>query len=469
MSQSNRSPAQILASLPAVERAAWLARLTPRQAEMLRYDWGFWGRPNQISPWSPIRGEAARKAALEKYRFALWLGGRGSGKTRPCAQAVIEEAAIGGEGYRIALVGRTRADPRDVMIEGESGILAHSPPDFRPTFFPSLRKLVWPNGATAYTFSADEDGDQLRGPQFHFAWVTELAAIKNHAAWDTLLLGVRLDPHPRILIDTTPKPRALLRQLVSDPQCWNTKLSTYDNKANLSPKFIADIEGRYSGTRLEREQIFGDLLDEAKGALWSRKLIDETRVDVAPELVRIVVAVDPSVADPSKSEDPAECGIIVAGLGVDGDLYFLKDLSGVFSPGVWAERVANAWLDFGAGEVVAESNQGGALVSLVISNVNPSIPVRTVHASIGKSARAEPIVHRFEQGRAHIVGRLRELEDQLCSWTVGTKSPDRLDAMVWAGTALAGSFRPITAIADTPSLVMSNPFAFGGGFNPFAG
>lgn len=432
------SPAEQLAALSPEDRAEWLADLTPDEAEALQWAWRFWARPEQISPWSPLRGERERRAALEAIRFWVIVSGRGFGKNRAASQTLIEEAKTGGEGFRMRLIGRTRADPRDTIIEGAgSGILACSPPDFMPRFEPSKRKLTWPNGAVAHTFTAEEP-EALRGSQSHLDYFDEAAAYDRlRETWDMAMLGLRLGEHPRAIVTTTPKPRGIIRELLKDPAARVTRGSTYANRSNLPASYLADLERRYKGTRIERQEIHGELLDETPGAMWTRALVDATRVLEAPELTRIVVGVDPSVADPTKSEDPCECGIVVAGQGADGHGYVLADLSGVMSPGQWAKRAAGAFSEWGANSIVAEGNNGGELVRLVIAAENDAIPIRIVHAAVGKTARAEPIAHRFEQHRAHIVGTLLgELEDQLCSWLPGTKSPDRLDAMVWALTEL---------------------------------
>ncbi|MEI6065554.1 MAG: terminase family protein, partial [Pseudanabaena sp. ELA748] len=336
---------------------------------------------------------------------------------------------------RIALVAATSADVRDVLVEGESGLLAIAPPHARPVYEPSKRRLTWPNGVIATTYSADEP-DRLRGPQHDAGWCDELAAWRYPDAWDQLMFGLRLGTDPRVVVTTTPRPTPLVRQLVRSPSTHVTRGSTYDNRANLAPAFFDQIVTRYEGTRLGRQELNAEILDDAPGALWSRAMLDGSRVDRAPlALRRVVVAVDPAVTSTESSD---ETGIVVAGVGTDGHGYVIADHTGKYSPADWARLAVRLYREHKADRIVAESNQGGDMVAHTIRTVDPGAPVKLVHASRGKRTRAEPVVALYEQGRVHHVGVLAALEDQLCTWDASTSeaSPDRLDALVWALTDL---------------------------------
>lgn len=432
-----------LAALPEEVRADMLARLSPQAVEALRWDWRFWGRPEQFAPGSP-------GAAIDRTDWTYWLllAGRGFGKTRTGAEWAIEKARElpGSHG---ALVAATSDDARKTMlssglegITGASGILAVSPPDFRPSYEPSKRIVTWPNGSVATLYTAEEP-DRLRGPQHHWAWVDEIAAwAKNAEAWDQLLFGLRLGAHPQACITTTPRPLPIVRQLLADPATVVTRGKTYDNAANLAPAFFAAIVRKYEGTRLGRQELDGDLVEDAEGALWSASLLEALRVQVAPELRRIVVAIDPAV---SNNEGSDETGIVVAGAGFCGckgkpDLhgFVLEDVSGKHSPDAWARAAVSAYRAHRADRIVAEVNNGGALVEANLRTVERTVPYRAVHAAQGKRTRAEPIAALYEQGKVHHVGAFAKLEDQLCTWEPlgGGRSPDRLDALVWALTEL---------------------------------
>ena len=347
----------------------------------------------------------------------------------------LAESAIVG---RIALVGPTAADVRDTMIEGESGLLAIAPNSNRPVYEPTKRRLTWPNGVQSSLFSSEEP-ERLRGPQFGAAWCDELAAWRNvKTTWDNLQFGLRLGKRPRQVITTTPKPIALLRELVKrgGEDVAITRGTTYDNRENLAPSFFSQIVSRYEGTRLGRQELNAEILEDVQGALWSRDLIEQCRVDrsALPPLKRIVVAIDPAV---STGEDADETGIVVAALGTDGHGYVLEDASGKFSPVEWARRAVGLYRQWGADRIVAEINQGGAMVETTVRTVDANVSYKGVHASRGKITRAEPISALFEQHRAHLVGVYPELEDQLASFAGGSSaSPDRLDALVWALTEL---------------------------------
>lgn len=404
-----------LASLPPQERNRFLASLSPDEQEELFYRWKFWARPNQIAP----PGD---------WRTWLLMAGRGFGKTRTGAEWIRERAALGGR--RLAIVGRTAADVRDVMIEGESGLLAISPPWFKPRYQPSKRRLTWPNGSIATTYSADRP-DTLRGPQHHDAWCDELAAWRFPEAWDQLQFGLRLGDDPRVVVSTTPRPVKHIRELLQQSTTIVSRGGSYENRANLAGAFFDQIIRRYEGTRLGRQELEGILLDDNPFALWQRTNLDEHRVGKVPELARIVVAIDPPST--SEDEDSAEAGIVVAGLGMDGHGYVLEDLSQQASPLKWAQIAVAAFHRWKADRVVAETNQGGEMVEHTLRSVDKFIPFTGVHASRGKRTRAEPVSALYEQGRVHHFGVFATLEDQMCEWMPDVDdSPDRMDALVWA-------------------------------------
>jgi phage terminase large subunit-like protein len=373
------------------------------------------------------------------------LAGRGWGKTRVLSEAVIAEAKAD-PGATIALVGRTAADVRDVIVGGRlSGILAVSPPDFMPRHIQSKRRIDWPNGAVAYTYSAEEPA-QLRGPQHTFAACDELAAWHDEDAWHQLQFGLRVGDNPRCVIATTPRPTAIVRAILEDPRTFATRGKTLDNAENLSDDFIADIHKAYDGTRMGRQELEGEILSDNPGALWSHDLIDSHRVAEAPDLRRIVVAVDPAVTSAETSD---HTGIVVAGITDSEHIYVLADLSVKASPDGWARVAVAALREFGADRVVAEVNQGGDLVQSTLRAIDRHVPYRAVRASRGKVARAEPISALYERGRVHHVGGLAKLEDEMCGWSpasAGSGSPDRMDALVWACTDLA--FGPRGAVVD---------------------
>lgn len=382
----------------------------------LTWTWEAWARPDQLPP-------------LGDWNLWLVKAGRGWGKTRTGAEWV---RSVAKPGARIALVGPTAADVRDVMIEGESGILAASPPYDRPNYEPSKRRLTWPNGAIATAYSAEEP-DRLRGPQHTHAWCDEVAAWAYPDAWDMMLMGLRLGTNPRVVATTTPRTVPLMRRIQASPGLVITRGKTIENAGNLAPSFLSGLMARYEGTRLGRQELEGEDLDDNPDALWQRDELDRTRVREAPQLVRVVVAIDPAVSSNAESD---ETGIVVAGLGVDGRGYVLADRSGRFKPDAWAKRAVEAYHAHKADRIIAEGNQGGEMISAVLGTVEPGLPIRIVHATRGKVTRAEPVSALYEQGRVSHVGSLPQLEDQLCTWTPGGPSPDRLDALVWALTEL---------------------------------
>ena len=376
--------------------------------------WRNLARPNQLPP----SGD---------WRTWLILAGRGYGKTRTINEWALEQAQPGTRG---AIVAATAADARDVVVEGQSGILTIAPK--RPTYEPSKRRITFANGAVATIFSADEP-DRLRGPQFHWAICDELAAWRYPVALDLLMLGLRLGTNPRVAIATTPRPTRIIQQLVADPHVHVTRGTTYENRANLAPQFFEQIIGQYEGTRLGRQELNAEILTDVPGALWTRTALDALRVTQHPRLKRIVVAIDPAA---TSNEGASETGIIVAGLGDDGHGYILDDVSGRYSPDGWAKQAVAESHKFKADRIVYESNQGGEMVAYTLRTVEANVSLKAVHASKGKTARAEPIAALYEQGKAHHVGVFADLEDQLCNWVAGAESPDRLDALVWALTEL---------------------------------
>lgn len=417
--QERNSYVESMASQPRPVRRKLIADLTPGAAESLEWDWQIWARPSQLAP----DGD---------WLIWLVLAGRRWGKTRTGAEWVRSQASTKAA-QRIALVAPTAADVRDVMVEGPSGLLSVGSPDERPNYEPSKRRLTWPNGVVATTFSADEP-DRLRGPQFHAAWCDELAAWRYPDAWDMLQFGLRLGPQPRTIVTTTPRPIRLIREILASPTTAVTRGSTYENKSNLSKAFLQRIAARYEGTRLGRQEIHAEVLDDVEGALWQRGAF--RRTPVTPDLRRVVVAIDPAV---SYSEGSDETGVVVAGRGIDGKFYVLADRSCKLSPDGWARRAVQAYRDFDADRIIGEVNNGGELVEAVLRTVDSTVPFKAVHASRGKLVRAEPIAALYEQGKVlHVGNALTDLEDQLCTWTPESGgSPDRMDALVWALTELS--------------------------------
>ena len=404
------------AALPPEKRALAIHTLTQAELAVLRYSWPFWARADQLAPQG-------------SWRTWLVKAGRGWGKTRVGAEWVRQQAQAVG---RIALVGPTAADVRDVMVEGDSGIMSICSPDDRPEYQPSRRRLVFPSGALAYCYSADEP-ERLRGPQHHAAWCDEVGAWRYPEAWDQLRMGLRLGADPRAVVTTTPRPTDLMRRIAADPGTVVTRGTTFDNRANLAREFVDAIVARYEGTRLGRQELLGEDLDDNPTALWRRDEIDRHRRHVLPELVRLVVAVDPAV---TASDEADETGIIVVGLGADGHGYVLEDRSLRATPDAWGREVVAAFNRHRANAIVVEVNQGGDLVRHLLGTLQGRLPIREVRASRAKVARAEPVAALYEQGKVHHVGSLPGLEDQLCGWTPGNESPDRLDALVWGITEL---------------------------------
>lgn len=392
--------------------------MTVEERIALKHDWPFWARDRQLPP-------------AGDWRTWLLLAGRGFGKTRSGAELVRSRVGSG-KARRVALVGPTAADARGVMVEGESGLLAISSPFDRPDYEPSKRQLTWPNGAVATTFSADEP-ERLRGPQHDFAWCDELAAWRYPEAWDMLMLGLRLGFDPRTVVTTTPRPAKLIRALACDPTTVVTHGTTRENRAHLALEFFDQIIRRYQGTRLGRQELDAEILEDVPGALWSRALIEAARCSRLPELQRIVVAVDPAA---TSGEDADETGIVVVGKEA-AEAYVLADLSGRYAPSQWAQVALTAWRSHGADRIVAEVNNGGEMVEATLRVIDPGVAFSAVRAARGKVARAEPVAALYEQGRVHHLGAFARLEDQMCAFTSDFDrakagySPDRVDALVW--------------------------------------
>jgi phage terminase large subunit-like protein len=418
-----------------------LEDLTDEEADLLLHTWELWARPNQLEP----EGD---------WTTWLILAGRGFGKTRTGSETINKWVKSGKYG-RIALVAEDSADARDVMVEGESGILACSTADTMPKYEPSKRRLTWPNGAVATLFSA-EDYDSLRGPQFDAAWCDELCKWRYaQEAWDNLQFGLRLGDHPKQIVTTTPRPMKLLKDIILRSDTHVTRGNTRENLINLAPPFVTAVIAKYEGTRIGRQELEAEILDDVPGALWSRSLIEEMRLKPVnsiepirlPDFRRIVVAVDPAV---SSGENSNETGIVVAAIDEFGRGYVLDDCSLMGSPDEWGKAVVMAYDKWGADMVVYETNQGGAMVSSVITScalalkvagmrTSDFVPMTGVHASRGKFTRAEPVSALYEQKRVRHVGFFATLEDQMCEYTPQVSmgySPDRMDALVWALTYL---------------------------------
>lgn len=427
-----KSIMETLAQMPEDERNLILSGMDP---ESLLWDWSVWGRPEQQAPEG-------------NWNVWLVLAGRGFGKTRLASEWVREEAKYTTTGQRrFALVARTAADVRDVIVEGESGILNVTPPSERPHYEPSKRRLTWPNGNVATLFTADEP-DSLRGPQFTHAWGDEVAAWRQTpdaagmTAWDNLRVGTRLGQYPKLLVTTTPKRVPLLYSLLKEAEKGEivkiTRGSTLDNSGNLSSAYLDTMLGIYDGTALARQELYGEMLSDVDGAMWTEEIVEASREMAYPMSTPLrVIGVDPSVAENPKDE----CGIVVVASTAEGDLYkrnawVLEDASIHGSPQVWAQKVVDMARKWGC-PVVAEVNQGGALVKNAIHTIDPSVTVLEVHSKYGKALRAEPITMAYQQGRVHHVGYHVDLESQMYSWIPGEgKSPDRIDALVHALTAL---------------------------------
>jgi len=435
------------------KRRVFLESLSEDEANMLtllamhgdKPDWATIARAEQLPP----DGE---------WLTWMFLAGRGAGKTRSAAEWIIERAKT--PNLRLALVGRTPADVRDVMVEGESGIMACGR-GMNIQYEPSKRKLTFPNGTIAMTYSA-EVASQLRGPQHHYAWADEASSWTDapkgdslDTAWNNLMLGLRLGTAPQVMVTTTPKPNRLTKDILGRKSTTITRGSTYDNLDNLAASFRQQVLDSYEGTRLGRQELLGELLEDVEGALWTNQMLESALVEEVPTMQRIVVAVDPSGGD---GEGNDEQGIVVAGKGIDGWYYVLADRSCKLTPQGWASRAVGAYNEFSADKLVAEKNFGGDMVKAVIAQIDKNISFKMVTASRGKVQRAEPIAALYEQGKVRHVYGLQDLEAQMTGWTPedGT-SPDRMDALVWAMTELASGRAPI-GNAPVISIGQSNPW-----------
>lgn len=420
-------------ALPPAEYDTYLKSLTEQEAAVLLYNWKFWGRRDQQTP-------------VGDWFVWLALAGRGWGKTRTGAEWV-HEVAEQHAGCMIALIGRIPKDVRRVMVEGESGILACAKPWFRPKWNKSLGILEWPNGSQAQCFSS-EVPDDLRGPQFHFAWIDEWAKFRFPVdVWDMLMFALRLGRHPRVMVTTTPRPLECLRTLMKDRNTHVTVGSTFDNAPNLPASFLRELKRKYEGTTLGAQELYARLLEDTSGALWSRALLDATRVkavpkrpDGTPAIRRAVLGVDPSV---TSGEDSDDTGLVLDALCEDGHAYVLEDFTGEGGFDKHAALVVDLWRNDRCDLIVGEVNNGGDLVEHTIRTVRDLetdkpigqfAPYKSVRATKGKLIRAEPVSMLYQQKVVHHVGSFADLEDQMCTWVphTGQKSPNNLDAHVWA-------------------------------------
>ncbi|WP_370206526.1 DNA-packaging protein [Pararhodobacter marinus] len=431
MPQAPRCDAEWLACAPHRIREDFLKGLSEGALLALPFLFDFWALPHQVAP----------KGAWKTW---VCMGGRGAGKTRAGAEwvrAQVEGAGPRdpGRARRVALVGETLDQVREVMVMGDSGILACSPPDRRPVWEATRKRLVWPNGAVAQAFSAHAP-EAMRGPQFDAAWADELGKWKkSEEAWDQLQFALRLGEDPRCVVTTTPRAEGVLRRVLGLDTTVVTRAPTSENRAFLAPSFLCEVEARYGGTRLGRQELDGALLEDVEGTLFPQALIDGCRIEAAPALSRVVVAVDPAVSGNAGSD---LCGIVVVGAMTEGPVgtwraVVLEDASvKATSPTDWARAAIAARDRHGAERLVAEVNQGGDLVAQVLRQVDPLVPVRAVHAARGKAARAEPVAALYEQGRVSHLRGLGALEEQMAQMTTqgfrGRGSPDRVDALVWA-------------------------------------
>ncbi|PAX07397.1 ATP-binding protein [Sphingomonas lenta] len=412
-----------LLALKPERRAALLRGLSDPQRRELNERWDVWAGDGQRTP----DGD---------WRVWMIRAGRGFGKTRAGAEWISAVARETPDG-QLALVGDTLDEVRAVMVEGRSGVMAVARTDERVEWLSGRRAVRFASGAVGYLYAATAP-EKLRGPEHHAAWCDEVAKWREgDRTWDNLLMGLRVGERPRVLVTTTPRPNALMRRVLAARGLEETGGRTRDNP-HLPVVFVADMEDAYGGTRLGRQELDGELIEDAEGALWRRKMFDDHRVAAAPKLRRVVVGVDPPA-----SVDGDLCGIVGVGLGRDERLYVLEDASvGGSSPEGWAHAVAACASRWGADRVVAEKNQGGDMVRHVLAAAEATLPIKLVHATRGKVARAEPVALRYEAGRVSHAGRFPELEDELCGLRIGGgydgpgRSPDRADACVWACTAL---------------------------------
>lgn len=432
-SGDTRSIAEIVAAMPPEQRLEVLSGFDADVLSQLTHNWDFWGRPKQQEPGLLPSGRP--------YFCWMLLAGRGFGKTATGAQWVKRRVLAARERkqpIRIALIAETAADARDVMIEGDSGIIAESDPDFMPIYQSSKRKVTWPDGSVAHTFSGEEPG-QLRGPQFHYAWVDELAKyLYPDDTWDNLEFGLRLGDTPQVCVTTTPRPIPIVVAIHDDPMNVVTVGSSYENIGNLAPSYINRVLKKYEGTRLGEQELHAKILRDVPGALWTMDMLTECRIplgELPSSIVRTTISVDPAV---STSEKANETGIIVISRAENGHAFVRKDASGEFTASEWAKVAIRQYRNFEASRMVGEANNGGDLVESNVKAHDKSIHFRKVWAVKSKGQRAEPIAALYEQGKIHHVGQFPDLESQMMLITreeyFGAGSPDRLDALVWGAS-----------------------------------
>jgi phage terminase large subunit-like protein len=423
-----------------LQRRFLLEGMSRAEMELVLSRWDIFAHEHQVPPHLAPNGQP--------WLTWLLIGGRGAGKTRAGAEWVRAQALglapLAGEPIgNIALVGETEHDVREVMVEGVSGLLAVHRRDERPVWAPSRRRLEWSNGAVAYAFSA-EDPESLRGPQFGCAWSDEMAKWRYaQATFDMLQFGLRLGHQPRQLITTTPRPTALIKRLMLEPTSVVTRAGTQANAYHLAPTFLKGVLARYKDTRLGRQELDGEIIEDRPDALWSRTLIESCRVGEAPPLERIVVAVDPPATSGKRAD---ACGLVAAGITGEGAIYVIADETvSQATPAVWAAKAIALWRRLEADALVAEVNQGGEMVRSVINEVDAGVPVVPVRTHRGKYLRAEPVATLYEQGRVKHAGTFPALEDEMCdfgpSGLSSGRSPDRLDALVWAIASLTFTAR----------------------------
>jgi predicted phage terminase large subunit-like protein len=420
------------------QKSLFYSALSDQERVMIAKSWAFLARKNQLAPdeWNSDKP------------YWVIVSGRGYGKTRTGAETTLDHIEELGSQARVALIASISSDARDVMIEGESGLLACAQRrGIECTYEPSKRRISFKNGAVATSFTAEEP-NRLRGPQHTFAWCDELSSWKyDQETWDMMMFGLRLGPCPKVIITTTPKPRRLMRDLLTSNKSVITRGSTYENRANLAPQFLKAIEERFEGTRLGRQEIYGDLLEDNPDALWQPAMIEATRIhdimhidDLSHKynITRIVVAVDPAV---TSGDNADETGVVVAAKCEDGTFLVLDDQTCKLSPDQWGRLVVDLYHKWNADRIIGEANQGGDLIESLLRNIDRSIPYRSVRATKGKRTRAEPISALYEQGKVRHVGCFDKLEDQMCMFTADNfdGSPDRVDALVWALTELSAS------------------------------
>lgn len=432
----------MLASLPETQRRKAIEGFTEQQCARLLHDWaGMWARPAQLMPGTP-------RAAIQRANWLFWVlqAGRGFGKTRVGAETVRTWAENKHE--RILMIAPTASDVRDVMIEGPSGLLQCYPPAAKPEYEPSKHLVHFPSGAIGITRSAEEP-ERLRGPQFTKFWADEFCAWKEaQEAWNQIMFGFRVRAsNLQGVITTTPKPLKVFKGILNDPDTVVTRGSSFDNRSNINEVYFNKVIKPYIGTRLGRQEIDAELLEDTLGALWTRALIDASRIslkeaqDHVELIVRIVVAIDPAV---TATEESDETGIVVVGLTRSGHVLVYDDLSLRDTPLKWASVAIGALRWHRGDRIVGEVNNGGDLVESNIRTIDPNVPFRAVRASRGKQVRAEPVAAMYEQGRVHHVGAFPMLEDEMCNWIPGMKSPSRMDALVWGITELAIDAEPQT-------------------------